>query len=45
MKKIDILKKGNLLKPKASTIDFLLKFSKSIEIIGTGKKNFAIIKN
>lgn len=39
------MKNLNLLKPKASTIDFLLKFSKSIELIRIQKKKIIIVKN
>lgn len=44
MKKNDILN-VKLLKPKKQTIDFLLNYSKSIEVITTAKKSFVLLKN
>lgn len=44
MKKNDTLKK-TILKPKRQTIDFLLKFSKSLEIIKIKDRSFLIVKN
>ena len=34
-----------VLKPKKQTIDFLLKFSKSIAVVETTNKSFVIIQN
>lgn len=44
MKKNDSLK-VKTLKPKKQTIDFLLNFSKSVEVVKTKSKNFPISKN
>ncbi|SHG78912.1 hypothetical protein SAMN02787100_4672 [Chryseobacterium sp. OV279] len=44
MKKNDSLK-VKTLKPKKQTIDFLLNYSKSIEVVPTKNKNFPISKN
>ncbi|SFK23486.1 hypothetical protein SAMN05421692_3774 [Chryseobacterium indologenes] len=44
MKKNDSLK-VKTLKPKKQTIDFLLNFSKSIEIVKSKSKNYPIQKN
>ncbi|WP_300690315.1 hypothetical protein [Chryseobacterium sp.] len=44
MKKNDSLK-VKTLKPKKQTIDFLLNFSKSIEIVESKSKNYPILKN
>ncbi|WP_262912492.1 hypothetical protein [Chryseobacterium sp. MEBOG06] len=44
MKKNDSLK-VKTLKPKKQTIDFLLNFSKSIEIVKSKSKNYPILKN
>lgn len=44
MKKLDTLK-AKKLKPKKSTVAFLLKFSKSIEIVRTPEETFIISKN
>jgi len=44
MKKNDSLK-VKTLKPKKQTIDFLLNFSKSIEIVKSKSKNYPISKN
>ncbi len=44
MKKNDSLK-VKTLKPKKQTIDFLLNFSKSIEIVKSKSKNYPITKN
>ncbi|GEM_PF-5220751 len=44
------MKKNNILplktfSPHKKTIDFLLKFSKSIAVIGNGEKKFLVSKN
>ncbi|WP_262904148.1 hypothetical protein [Chryseobacterium tagetis] len=44
MKKNDSLK-VKTLKPKKETIEFLLSYSKSLEIIKTKAKNYPITKN
>ncbi|SDJ74352.1 hypothetical protein [Chryseobacterium jejuense] len=44
MKKNDSLK-VKTLKPKKETIDFLLNFSKSLEIVKSKSKNYPITKN
>ncbi|EJL71117.1 hypothetical protein [Chryseobacterium populi] len=44
MKKNDSLK-VKALKPKKQTIDFLLNFSKSLEIVKAKNKNYPISKN
>jgi hypothetical protein len=44
MKKNDSLK-VKTLKPKKQTIDFLLNFSKSLEIVESKSKNYPISKN
>ncbi len=44
MKKIDTLNKSQL-KPKQQTIDFLLRFSKSLEIVKMKDKSFLMVKN
>jgi hypothetical protein len=44
MKKNDSLK-VKTLKPKKETIDFLLNYSKSLEIVKTKTKNYPISKN
>jgi len=44
MKKNDSLK-VKTLKPKKQTIDFLLNYSKSLELVKTKSKNFPISKN
>lgn len=44
MKKNDSLK-VKTLKPKKQTIDFLLNYSKSLEVVSTKNKNFPISKN
>ncbi len=44
MKKNDSLK-VKTLKPKKQTIDFLLNFSKSMEIVKSKSKNYPILKN
>ncbi len=44
MKKNDTLKRKNL-KPKKETIDFLLRFSRSVEVLKTKNKSFPITKN
>lgn len=44
MKKIDTLN-VKLLKPKKQTVDFLLSFSKSIEIMRGKSKSFVLSKN
>lgn len=44
MKKNDSLK-VKTLKPKKQTIDFLLNFSKSVEIVKSKSKNYPISKN
>ncbi|MDN3690925.1 hypothetical protein QWZ06_00900 [Chryseobacterium tructae] len=44
MKKNDSLK-VKTLKPKKQTIDFLLNFSKSIEIVKSKSKNYPVTKN
>ncbi|MDR6921664.1 hypothetical protein J2Y40_002513 [Chryseobacterium sp. 2987] len=44
MKKNDSLK-VKTLKPKKQTIDFLLNFSKSIEIVKSKGKSYPILKN
>lgn len=44
MKKNDSLK-VKTLKPKKQTIDFLLNFSKSIEVVKSKSKNYPISKN
>ncbi|WP_318848382.1 hypothetical protein [Chryseobacterium sp. JV558] len=44
MKKNDSLK-VKTLKPKKQTIDFLLNFSKSLEIVKSKSKNYPILKN
>lgn len=44
MKKNDILK-TKLLKPKKETIDFLLSFSKSIEVLKLNTKIHIVSKN
>lgn len=44
MKKIDILN-GEKLKPKKQTIAFLLNFSKSMDVLKSGKKRFLISSN
>lgn len=44
MKKNDSLK-VKTLKPKKETIEFLLSYSKSLEIIKTKAKNYPISKN
>ncbi|MFC5875358.1 hypothetical protein SAMN05443633_10671 [Chryseobacterium arachidis] len=44
MRKNDSLK-VKALKPKKQTIDFLLNFSKSVEVVKTKSKNYPISKN
>jgi len=44
MRKNDSLK-VKTLKPKKQTIDFLLNFSKNLEVIKANNKNFPISKN
>jgi hypothetical protein len=44
MKKNDSLK-VKTLKPKKQTIDFLLNFSKGLEIVKGKSKNYPILKN
>ncbi|SHM39445.1 Uncharacterised protein [Chryseobacterium nakagawai] len=44
MKKNDSLK-VKTLKPKKQTIDFLLNFSKSLEIVKSKSKNYPVTKN
>ncbi|CAI8923185.1 Uncharacterised protein [Chryseobacterium gleum] len=44
MKKNDSLK-VKTLKPKKQTIDFLLNFSKSLEIVKSKSKNYPVSKN
>lgn len=44
MKKNDSLK-VKTLKPKKQTIDFLLNFSKSLEVVKSKSKNYPISKN
>ncbi|CAD0222101.1 conserved protein of unknown function [Chryseobacterium sp. JV274] len=44
MKKNDSLK-VKTLKPKKQTIDFLLNFSKSLEVVKSKSKNYPILKN
>jgi hypothetical protein len=44
MKKNDSLK-VKTLKPKKQTIDFLLNYSKSLELVKTKSKNFPLSKN
>lgn len=44
MKKNDSLK-VKTLKPKKQTIDFLLSYSKSVELVQSKSKNFPISKN
>lgn len=44
MKKNDSLK-VKTLKPKKQTIDFLLNYSKSLELVKTKSKSFPISKN
>ncbi|SDQ51933.1 hypothetical protein SAMN05421664_1893 [Chryseobacterium soldanellicola] len=44
MRKNDSLK-VKTLKPKKQTIDFLLNFSKNLEIVKTKTKNYPISKN
>lgn len=44
MKKINFLKKEIAL-PQKSTIDFLLRFSKSMAILKTTHQNFIVSKN
>lgn len=44
MKKNDSLK-VKTLKPKKETIDFLLNYSKSLELVKSKSKNFPISKN
>ncbi|PJJ64815.1 hypothetical protein CLV73_3184 [Chryseobacterium geocarposphaerae] len=44
MKKNDSLK-VKALKPKKETIEFLLSYSKSLEIVKTKAKNYPISKN
>ncbi len=44
MKKNDTLN-AKLLKPKQETIDFLLNFSKSIDVVKAKKTTFIISKN
>jgi len=44
MKKNDSLK-VKTLKPKKETIDFLLNYSKSLEVVKTKTKNYPISKN
>jgi len=44
MKKNDSLK-VKTLKPKKQTIDFLLSYSKSLELVQTKSKNLPISKN
>jgi len=44
MKKNDSLK-VKTLKPKKETIEFLLNYSKSLEIVKTKAKNYPISKN
>lgn len=44
MKKNDSLK-VKALKPKKETIDFLLSFSKNIDVVKTKSKNYPISKN
>jgi hypothetical protein len=44
MKKNDSLK-VKTLKPKKQTIDFLLNYSKSLELVKTKSKNFPVSKN
>jgi len=44
MRKNDSLK-VKALKPKKETIDFLLNFSKNIDVVKTKSKNYPISKN
>ncbi len=44
MKKNDSLK-VKTLKPKKQTIDFLLSYSKSLEVVKTRARNYPISKN
>ncbi len=44
MKKNDSLK-VKALKPRKETIDFLLSYSKSLEVVKTKTKNYPISKN
>lgn len=44
MKKNDSLK-VKTLKPKKQTVDFLLSFSKNLEVVKTRNKNYPISKN
>lgn len=44
MKKNDTLKE-TVLKPRKQTIEFLLSYSKSIEILKTKSKNHTVLKN
>ena len=44
MKKLDTLKKKDL-KPKKETVDFLLSFSRSTEVLKIKQKNILISKN
>ncbi|CAH0124415.1 hypothetical protein SRABI04_00069 [Chryseobacterium sp. Bi04] len=44
MKKNDSLK-VKTLKPKKQTIDLLLNFSKSLEVVKSTSKNYTILKN
>lgn len=44
MKKIDTLN-ANKLKPKKATVNFLLRFSKSIEVVRTSSEVYRITKN
>ncbi len=44
MKKNDSLK-VKTLKPKKQTIDFLLNFSKNLEVVKSKSKNYPISKN
>ncbi len=44
MKKIDILNERKL-KPKKKTVQFLLDFSKSIEVLEQAGKNYLVSKN
>ncbi|RKS96846.1 hypothetical protein BCF58_3281 [Chryseobacterium defluvii] len=44
MRKNDSLKEKTL-KPKKQTIDFLLNFSKNLEVVKTKNKNYPISKN
>lgn len=44
MKKLDTLNRKRL-KPKKTTVNFLLSFSKSIEILKAGQERYKISKN